>query len=464
MTVFKHRLGAAVLSVTLLFAGCAAPAEQPVSSAAAVPEATPAPLPTLTAEHVAYLGNADDTARPEEPLTRGEIAQWVYALLEDPDRVEPGWTVDVPPDHPAAPGAGVLVGLGLLDVGEHHLFFPEHNVTRGEFVTILGFFLPPDGESCEFSDLPEDAELYPLAAAAVRREWLSLGEDGAFRPEAPVTRAEAVHGLNTALGRHADLERLAALGSPQVFADLPVSHAAYGDMLEAYLPHTGTVESDTERWSDCTVPPAVHGAGPVLLDGELYLLGEDGTFARSTAQGVLQFGADGRYTTGDPELDTLLTAIVGRYTDPQAEPIENLERLFQYASFSFEYINRGYQDDGATGWENGSAKEMLTTGGGNCYNYAAVFALLARKLGYQAHAVSGTAQLSPNATYVAHSWVEIDTDAGRRVCDPEAQGVYNVNHQVGYYMFMRVYGSEGDPEYYLGDTYLDDTQPQEAPG
>ena len=73
------------------------------------------------------------------------------------------------------------------------------------------------------------------------------------------------------------------------------------------------------------------------------------------------------------------------------ETREEMRRAaFNYVRDSFEYLRRNYYAVGETGWEVEEATTMFSTGRGNCYNYAAAFWALARGLGYDATAVSGT--------------------------------------------------------------------------
>ena len=63
---------------------------------------------------------------------------------------------------------------------------------------------------------------------------------------------------------------------------------------------------------------------------------------------------------------------------------------------------------------------MYETGRGNCYCYAGMFWSLARGLGYNATAYSGTMgnQNQP------HAWTEITLDGEVYICDPEIEMNY----------------------------------------
>ena len=67
--------------------------------------------------------------------------------------------------------------------------------------------------------------------------------DGTFRPDAPVSRAEAVKILNHALDRRAG-ERAAALP----FTDVEKGHWACDEIREAAVSHTYRKSGEGETW------------------------------------------------------------------------------------------------------------------------------------------------------------------------------------------------------------------------
>ena len=73
---------------------------------------------------------------------------------------------------------------------------------------------------------------------------------------------------------------------------------------------------------------------------------------------------------------------------------------------------------------------MLSTKRGNCYNYASVFWALARGLGYDAKAYSGSISQQP------HGWVEIDFDGVTYLFDPELEMAARERGQMNSARFM----------------------------
>ena len=238
-----------------------------------------------------------------------------------------------------------------------------------------------------------------------------------------MTRAEFATVMNVLLNRTE--ERAAVAAGVQISRDLPMNHGAYAALLEATLPHTH--EDSTIPWTQVAVAHKTP-AGFFNVDGWLYYVGEQGAFVRNTEVGELAFDADGRYTSGDAELDAMVANILAGILaeNPDAERIDLLRRAFEYSRDSFSYLRRSSYYFGQTGWEIEDAKKMISTGRGNCYSYAAVFWALARGLGYEAIAISGTMTASDQP----HSWVEIFFDGTPYIFDPEMEMVYRTERDI----------------------------------
>lgn len=136
--------------------------------------------------------------------------------------------------------------------------------------------------------------------------------------------------------------------------------------------------------------------------------------------------SDGRYHTGDEELDELLYAVVEEYSDESMTEEKKLHAMFRYVATSFGYLRRNYYDPGDHSWLNQEAKTMLTERCGNCYNFAATFCLLARCVGFDAKEYSGTVygQAAPGETRPPdrpHGWVEIAIDGENYIFDADMQ-------------------------------------------
>ena len=317
----------------------------------------------------------------------------------------------------------------------------------------------------------EDAEYAVLTGPALAAEpgpWLEPDEYGLAHPDAPLTGAEAAAGVSAMFAAgFGGAERLAGLET--VTAD-DLAAALEGCFAPSELAGIAGAEPLTrleaasllvplyldarcgEGWempglSGVTAPdldPAREGAaflalclrpealreyeeGLVNLGGFLYRADENGLFLMDAEADGLYYGPDGRYTSGSEELDGLVAAVLEPICAEYAEREDMLRAAYEYVRDEFTYLRRNYYETGETGWETEEAITMLSTGRGNCYNYAAAFWALARGLGYDAEAVSG--EISRRGQ--PHGWVMIDG----LYYDPETEMTYRRDHMYDRDMF-----------------------------
>lgn len=390
-------------------------------------------------QHRAYIHGSRGRFRPDDPLSRSEAAQIIYSLLEyEPVLTGKASFTDVPEDAWYTVPALTLAELGALPGSESGSFRPDAPITRQELVSALVWFSDgPEvvGEPPAFLDVPEGLAGYEAVTAAVSWGWISGYGDGRFYPNRPVTRAEAVSILNKALGRVPDAEFLETNGNVLLFPDVPFTHWAYADIMEATLEHEHT--ADSQAWASYT-EPAVEDLSPgnYLIEGELYRLDGSHHWMRNKTVGVLAFDDAGRYTSGDEALDQALTAFVRENLPDGPASLEDYRRLYNILiTFPYRagsYLTEEY-DDGQTGWEPGMALEMLEEGKGNCYRYAGLGAMLARKLGFQAWGIAGYVNIGDE--FILHGWVEVRSNGRDFLCDPQQQ--YRFPEED---LFMKLYG------------------------
>ncbi len=206
--------------------------------------------PTLnTQDHDAYLlGYEDGTVRPEGSITRAEVATIFFRLLTDESR-DKFWSqtndyTDVPADAWYNNAVSTLSNAGILDGYEDGTFRPDGNITRAEFATITARFLEAsyDGGN-RFPDIDGHwaAEYINQAANAGIVDGY---EDGTFRPQQNITRAEAVTMVNRTVDRHPDADHL--LDNMVTWPDNPESAWYYAQIQEATNAHAYTMHTDQE--------------------------------------------------------------------------------------------------------------------------------------------------------------------------------------------------------------------------
>ena len=165
--------------------------------------------PLLTGEHIKYMqGYPDGTFRADGNMTRAEAAQMFYNLLNE-KIVAPCFYKDVSASAWYADAAGALSELEIIEGYDDGSFRPDAEITRAEFVAMASRFFEtePDAE-CGFSDVKTDGWYYVVIASATEKGWLTGYSDGTFRPENKISRAEVAAVTNRVLERSADEDYL----------------------------------------------------------------------------------------------------------------------------------------------------------------------------------------------------------------------------------------------------------------
>ena len=382
-----------------------------------VPEVT-LTLKTDGLEHAAYIkGYPNGTFDPEGSVTRAEAAVMLYSLLDETPAARVEFD-DVPSDVWYYDEIGLLAAGGIIDFTDR-MAYPEELLSRAVFVSMLSHFFSDSDEQCSYADVTEDTPYYADISKATCLGWINGYEDGTFRPDNPLSREEAVAVINRALGRTADKEKIDAIFP--VFTDVSLTRWSYYMIMEATIPHTfGSSENNTEVWDSVDTAALPRPVGPMIVDQELYYIDETKTPVTGQYVGGLYFGEDGRYTSGDAEVDGYVKTVLSQITNDGMTREERLRAAYNYTRDSFSYLRRNYYDVGATGWEVDEARTMFSTGKGNCYSYAAAFCCLSRQLGYDAGAISGLVGNDRSA----HGWVEISFNSTIYIFDPELEMAY----------------------------------------
>lgn len=379
---------------------------------------TPSPFTIKTGAHTKYMSGLNDGLfHPSQPLTRAEMAQMLYNIVVE----RPGITAsfsDVDSSAWYAPAVGAMAGLGILEGYGDGSFRPEQAVTRAECAAAMAQLIPAGGQTKAFRDVPSS---HPNreAISAVGGYGLFSGDDaGNFNPSAGFQRAEATVVFNKLLGRVPDTSAIYA-PNLRYFPDVPTTHWAYGHVMEATTSHGHDVVGYGELWRDVRTEPVPLADGFYRINGWLYCV-SGGQFLRSASKDCFYFDAEGRYTTGDADLDAKLNALVEQNTNSSMTRDQKLRALYNYCRDNFSYLKRPLVEAGATGWEPEYAASFLSMKKGNCYSFSALYCLLAREIGQPAYTVVGG--LGKNAS--PHGWVEIELDGTVYTFDPQLEWRY----------------------------------------
>ncbi len=182
--------------------------------------------------------------RPEAGITRAEVATIFYRLLKEDvrDRV----TSDVNDFSDVTSGdwfnvtVSSLAQMGVIAGYEDGSFRPNAPITRAEFAAIATRFFAERGVTYNeglFADITGDEWFADVVAAAADRGLLGGYPDGTVRPNATITRAESCAVVNRTLDRRPDAKHLLPAGEMRVWPDNPADGWYYADIQEATNGH-----------------------------------------------------------------------------------------------------------------------------------------------------------------------------------------------------------------------------------
>ncbi len=158
------------------------------------------------ASHKVYIyGYPDGSVQPNGNITREETAAIFYRLLTDEMRstykTDECEFDDVESDRWSCTEIATLAAAGIVYGRNDEEFDPAAPITRAEFAAICARFDDSDFDvTVTFPDVAghwAENEIHEAAAHG----WIIGYEDGTFRPDRPITRAEAVTLINRMLKR-----------------------------------------------------------------------------------------------------------------------------------------------------------------------------------------------------------------------------------------------------------------------
>ena len=241
----------------------ATPSPSPSASTSPItePDATTEPshgsgTPSLnTSDHFAYInGYLDGSFKPENKITRAEVAVIFAQLINDEvgDDNYASSFGDVPPDAYYSRYIGFLERYGILTGYEDGTFRPETYIKRAEFSVIVSKFANiSETEKNLFTDVVDSDWATPYILKAHSAGYLDGYEDGSFHPYSDITRAETVSVINRVLGRVCDKEYVNENSNViKLFNDVNASHWAYNDIIEASNAHKYENAGGAEHWTE----------------------------------------------------------------------------------------------------------------------------------------------------------------------------------------------------------------------
>ena len=210
-----------------------------------------------TTDHVSYIiGYEDGTVKPNAGITRAEVATIFFRLLTDGAR-ERFWSESNAYSDVAAGSwyniaVSTLSNMGILGGYEDGTFRPNASITRAEFAKIaVSFFDWADIEAVNsFVDVRDSAWYANYVAVAAEIGLIEGYGGNVFRPDATITRAEACTIINRTLGRAPDADHLLPVGRMNTWPDNSDTGVwYYAQIQEATNSHDYRWLGDIEQWT-----------------------------------------------------------------------------------------------------------------------------------------------------------------------------------------------------------------------
>lgn len=192
----------------------------------------------ITGAHRSYItGYPDGTFRSDGFITRSEAATLIVKLkgYDISDISRPNFS-DIK-NNWANGAINALVRKGIMKGYPDGTFKPDDLITRGEIAQVISFIDSSNHGSSPFSDISGH-----WAEKAITQEYLNGRikgyQDGTFKPDNPITRAETVTMLNRLSNRKTNADSLVNIYIDIPYKDLDKSHWAYFEILEGSISHT----------------------------------------------------------------------------------------------------------------------------------------------------------------------------------------------------------------------------------
>ena len=210
-----------------------------------------------TTDHVSYIiGYEDGTVKPNAGITRAEVATIFFRLLTDGAR-ERFWSetnayTDVAAGSWYNIAVSTLSNMGILGGYEDGTFRPNASITRAEFAKIaVSFFDWADVYAVNsFVDVRGSAWYADYVAVAAELGLIEGYGGNVFRPDATITRAEACTIINRTLGRAPDADHLLPVAQMNTWPDNSDTGVwYYAQIQEATNSHDYRWICSVEQWT-----------------------------------------------------------------------------------------------------------------------------------------------------------------------------------------------------------------------
>ena len=203
------------------------------------------------------IGYTDGTIRPGNNISRAEVATIFFRLLTDEAREQYNKTTtsysDIKDGAWCCRAVATLTNAGVINGYTDGTFRPNAPITRAELATIIARFAKLDVNTKTFSDINGHWAQKSIELAA-GNNWINGYDDGTFRPNNNITRAETFAMINRVLDRQTEnVSDLLPTSEMNMWSDNMNENAwYYKDVQEATNYHKcDRVDQSTyEKWTE----------------------------------------------------------------------------------------------------------------------------------------------------------------------------------------------------------------------
>ena len=203
------------------------------------------------------IGYTDGTIRPNNDISRAEVATIFFRLLTDEARTQYDKTTssfsDIKDGAWCCRAVSTLTNMGIIKGYTDGTFRPNADITRAELATIIARFAKLDVNTKTFSDITGHWAQKSIELAA-GNGWINGYTDGTFRPNKSIIRAETFAMINRVLDRQTEnVSDLLPTSDMNMWSDNLNENAwYYKDVQEATNYHKCDRVGDSvyEKWTE----------------------------------------------------------------------------------------------------------------------------------------------------------------------------------------------------------------------
>lgn len=210
--------------------------------------------------HMAYVeGDSDGLVRPNDSISRAEVATMLYRLL-DASRRDEIFTdtyrfADLSKDLWYNKAVASMAQGGYVTGYEDGNFYGDNAITRAEMVAMVTRFAAAKTGAVNFADVDGSYWAHDAIATAVANNWVSGYPDSTFRPDQYITRAESMAIINRVLGRGVSEEGLRENTYKNWADNADPNEWYYYEIIEAGNSHNYTGARPSEVWGGMAAIP-----------------------------------------------------------------------------------------------------------------------------------------------------------------------------------------------------------------